>query len=32
MSVCVEISIEFVRKIVRCLNKLRGVRLLLGEL
>ena len=29
MSVCVEISKEFVRKIVRCLNKLRAVRSLL---
>ena len=32
MSVCVEISKEFVRRIVRCLNKLRTVRSLLGEL
>ena len=32
MSVCVEISKEFVRRIVRCLIKLRAVRSLLGEL
>ena len=29
MSVCVEISIEFVRRIVRCLIELRSVRSLL---
>ena len=32
MSDLVVSFIEFVRKIVRCLNKLRAVRLLLGEL
>ena len=32
MSVCVEISKDFVRRIVRCLIKLRAVRSLLGEL
>ena len=32
MSVCVEISKEFVRRIARCLIKLRAVRSLLGEL
>ena len=32
MSVCVEISKEFVRRITRCLIKLRAVRSLLGEL
>ena len=29
MSVCVEISMEFVRRIARCLIKLRAVRSLL---
>ena len=32
MSVCVEISKEFVRRIARCLIKLRAARSLLGEL
>ena len=32
MSVCVEISKEFVRRIARCIIKLRAVRSLLGEL
>ena len=32
MSVCVEISKEFARRIARCLIKLRAVRSLLGEL
>ena len=32
MSNRVESCKEFVRRIVRCLNKLRAVRLLLGEL
>ena len=32
MSVCVEISKEFVRRIARFLIKLRAVRSLLGEL
>ena len=32
MSLCVEISKEFVRRIARCLIKLRAVRSLLGEL
>ena len=32
MSVCVEISKEFVRRIVRCLIELRSVRSLLQEL
>ena len=31
MSVCIEISIEFVRKIVRCLIELRVVWRLIGE-
>ena len=32
MSVCVEISKEFFRRIAKCLIKLRAVRSLLGEL
>ena len=32
MSNCVESCKEFVRRIVRCLNKFRAVRSLLGEL
>ena len=31
MSVCIEISIEFVRRIVRCLIELRAVWRLIGE-
>ena len=30
MPVCIEISIEFVRRIVRCLIELRVVRSLIG--